>query len=420
MDYDVFIAGGGLAGTSLALALAPAAAAGTLRVALAEAAPPADGEGRAQHDVRALALAEGSRRILETLGVWEAIAPHATAIERIHVSDRGRFGFARLTNHDLGVPALGYTVEIATLAASLWQALGDCRQIVRLCPAVVESAVWRDGHVELGVRLGQEDGGGNTLTTVRARLVVAADGADSRLRAAAGIETEQIAYAQQALVATVALGRPHAHTAYERFTPEGPLAIVPLAGQRAKLIWSTPQNRIAERLAWDDESFLAHLQDNFGERLGTFSQPGPRRAYPLVFTRVATPVRPRLALVGNAAHTVHPVAGQGFNLALRDVAALAEILVQATRRGEDPGAPAVLARYADWRAADTGAVQGLTHLMVRAFANEALPLVLLRDLGLLAVDLIPPLKRRLMRLTSGLAAAAGGRLPRLARGLPLL
>lgn len=419
MEYDVFIAGGGLTGTSLALALAPAAACGSLRVALAEAAPPA-AAGASEHappplpDVRALALADGSRRIFESLGVWAAIAPAVTPIERIHVSERGRFAVARLSRRELGIPALGYTIEIATLAAELWRALEDKgTAISRLCPAAVESVDIRDDHAVLWVRPGQR----GQPVAVRTRLVVAADGGDSRLRAAAGIQSERIVYAQQALVASVALGRPHEYTAYERFTPEGPLALVPLAGRRAKLIWSTPQDRLAERLAWGDDEFLAHLQEHFGERLGTFSQPGPRRAYPLALTRVTELVRARLVLAGNAAHSVHPVAGQGFNLALRDVAALAEVLVQAARRGEDIGALPVLERYARWRAADHCAIQGLTHLLVRAFANEALPLVLLRDLGLLAVDLIPPLKRYLMRLTTGVAA--GGRPPRLARGLPL-
>lgn len=411
MDYDILIAGGGLAGTSLALALAPAAAAG-LRVALVESMPPKAPLERAaceEEEVRALALAYGSRRILEALGVWEAIDAQATAIERIHVSDRGRFGFARLSHHELGIPALGYTVEMAWLAQALWQALDESKTITRLAPASVEAVHWHDGHAAVTVR---ED---RTQRTLAARLVVAADGGNSALRAAAGIHCEQILYAQQVFVATVTAGRPHDHTAYERFTPEGPLALVPLKGPRCKLIWSTPREQVAERLAWSDTQFLARLQDSFGERLGTFSQLGPRRAYPLALTRVAELVRPRLALVGNAAHTVHPVAGQGFNLALRDVAALAETVVAAWRKGEDIGGLSVLQRYASWRENDTLATQGLTHLLVRLFANDAWPLTTARALGLLAVDLLPPVKRRLMRMTSGLA----GRLPRLARGLPL-
>lgn len=408
MDYDILIAGGGLAGTSLALALAPAAAAG-LRVALVETVPPTLARAHAHDEVRALALAYGSRRILETLGVWEAIAAQATPIEHIHVSERGRFGAARLSHRDLALPALGYTVEMAWLAKALWQALDERQAIARFAPASVESVCFRDGHAEVTVRQGE------ARHRLAVRLVVAADGANSALRAAAGIGSEQIVYAQQAVVATVAIGRPHHHTAYERFTPEGPLALVPLAGQRCKLIWSTPSERVAERLAWSEQEFIARLQDRFGDRLGAFSQPGPRRVYPLVLTRVAEPVRARLALIGNAAHSVHPVAGQGFNLALRDVAALAETVVEAARRGEDIGGLPVLQRYAQWRHRDACATQGFTHLLVRLFANEAWPLAAARTLGLLAVDRLPPLKRRLLRMTSGLA----GRLPRLARGLPL-
>ncbi len=406
-DYDILIAGGGLAGTSLALALARAATAG-LRVALVETVPPEAPE-RARDDVRALALAFGSRRILETLGAWEGIAPHTTAIEHIHVSDRGRFGCACLSHRELGIPALGYTVEIAWLAKALWQALDESNKIARFAPASVGIVHVRDGYAEVTVREGKAQ------RTLAARLVVAADGANSAVRAAAGIASEQIVYAEQAVVATIATSRPHDHTAYERFTPEGPLALVPLDGQRCKLIWSTPHERVAERLAWGETEFLAHLQDSFGERLGAFSHPGPRRAYPLVLTRATEPVRPRLVLIGNAAHSVHPVAGQGFNLALRDVAALAEILVEAHRRGEDIGGLSVLQRYAQWRQRDICITQGFTHLLVRLFANEAWPLTVARGLGLLAVDLLPPVKRRLMRITSGLA----GRLPRLARGLLL-
>lgn len=407
LDCDILIAGGGLAGTSLALALVPVAAAG-LRVALVEAAPPT-GKERAHEDVRALALAYGSRRIFEALGVWEAIAAQATPIEHIHVSERGRFGAVRLSHRDLALSALGYTVEMVWLAKALWQALDERQAITQLAPARVESLRVRDSHAEVTVRQGE------ARHTLAVRLVVAADGANSALRAAAGIGSEQIVYAQQAVVATVAIGRPHHHTAYERFTPEGPLALVPLAGQRCKLIWSTPSDRVAERLAWSDGEFIARLQDRFGDRLGAFSQPGPRHAYPLVLTHVAEPVRARLALIGNAAHSVHPVAGQGFNLALRDVAALAETLWEAHQRGEDIGGLPVLQRYAQWRQHDTCAIQGFTHLLVRLFANEAWPLTAARALGLLAVDQQPPLKRRLLRLTSGLA----GRLPRLARGLPL-
>ena len=218
-----------------------------------------------------------------------------------------------------------------------------------------------------------------------------------------------------AIVTNVTPGKAHGGTAFERFTDTGPLALLPMTDDRCAVVWSARRAEVETILGWTDTEFLARLQDRFGERLGVFQRIGKRRAYPLSLTRVHEHVRPRLVLIGNAAHSVHPVAGQGFNLGLRDVAALAEVLMDATRRGDDIGDLDVLRPYAAWRRRDNQVVAALTDGLTRIFSTSFPPLALARNLGLTAVDLLPPLKRRFMRITSGLA----GRLPRLARGLPL-
>jgi 2-octaprenyl-6-methoxyphenol hydroxylase len=367
-------------------------------------------------DDRAIALAYGGRRIFETVGVWAAINQLGVApIEHIHVSDRGRFGFARLHAADCGLPALGYVVESRVLGAALRSVLQPSPVVEWLCPATVTDLRIEADVATLDVRQG------DATRTLTARLIVAADGADSAVRERLGIAFERTEYDQTAVVTNAAVSRPHANTAYERFTPSGPLAILPMrsdpsaAQHRVGVVWSVPRQQAEMLLGWSDAEFLAHLQACFGGRLGEFTRLGRRASYPLRLTTIREHVRPRAVLIGNAAHTVHPVAGQGFNLGLRDVAALAEVVVDATRAGRDPGDLAVLRRYADWRARDNRVIATFTDGLIRVFANDFPPLAWLRNLGLIAVDLAPPVKRRLVRVTSGLA----GRLPRLARGLPL-
>jgi 2-octaprenyl-6-methoxyphenol hydroxylase len=230
-----------------------------------------------------------------------------------------------------------------------------------------------------------------------------------------GIATSRTEYGQHAVVSNVTVARPHANVAYERFTGHGPLALLPMSGNRCSVVWSLPPDQAERMLALGNAEFLRRLHDCFGDRLGDFVQVGSRQSYPLALTRVAEHVRPRLALIGNAAHTLHPVAGQGFNLGLRDVAALAQVLVDAQRAGRDIGDLAVLQQYADWRRRDNQVVSTFTDGLVRVFSNSFSPLVAARNLGLLAIDLLPSVKRSLMRRTMGLS----GRLPRLACGLPL-
>lgn len=403
--FDILIVGGGLVGVSLACALRGS----PLTVGMIEAAVPALSD-QPGYDDRTLALAYGSRRIFQGMGLWAAIAGRGAApIKRIHISDRGRFGFARLRAQDAGLEALGYVVSAPVLGRSLYEAIEGQSNIVFMSPAAVQSVAIEDEAARVRVHA---DGTGRTLT---ARLVVAADGADSPVREAAGIDVQRVDYRQSAVVSAVTTERAHAYTAYERFTDAGPLALLPAAAEHCAVVWTVAADQVETVLGWDDETFRARLQECFGERLGRFERIGRRRAYPLSLTRVREHVRPRLAVIGNAAHTMHPVAGQGFNLGLRDVAALAEILSEGAAAGADIGEAGLLRRYADWRARDNRVTATFTHSLIRIFSNDYLPVACARDLGLIAVDLLPPLKRGLIRVTSGSA----GRLPRLARGLPL-
>lgn len=399
-DFDILIVGGGLVGASLACALRV----GPFSVAMVEAARPAVAAAPG-YDDRTLALAYGSRRILDGIGVWEAIAQRGAApIRRIHVSERGRFGAARLDADDLGLEALGYVVSAPVLGGALYRALAGHPRLTLLCPAAVRGLAFEDDVVWAMVQ--SEDG----ERRIGARLVVAADGMDSPMRDALGIGAERIDYGQAAVVTAVTPERAHGGTAYERFTPAGPLALLPASAEHCAVVWTVGRDEVETVLGWDDDTFRERLQSAFGERLGRLTRVGRRRAFPLAFARPRELVRARFVLLGNAAHSVHPVAGQGFNLGLRDVAALYDVLLDAAGEGADIGDRARLARYAAWRAPDTRATTALTHSLIRIFANDVLPLGWARRAGLVAVDLLPGLKRALMRTTSGLA----GRQPRLA------
>ncbi|MFN2310012.1 MAG: 2-octaprenyl-6-methoxyphenyl hydroxylase [Gammaproteobacteria bacterium] len=402
--YDILIGGGGLVGASLACALSGQG----LRIGLVEAVPYGE-PGQPSYDDRAIALAAGTQRIFASLGLWPALASQVTPIHQIHVSDRGHFGFVRLDRAEQGEPALGYVALGRELGAALTARLAACADVECIAPARVTGIETRAECVQVRVASGAAE---RVLT---ARLLVAADGAQSTLRRLADIPEDRRDYGQTALIANLSPERPPANIAYERFTDTGPLALLPMSGGRCALVWTLRNDQVEAVLALDDAAFLARLQERFGWRLGRLLRVGQRTAYPLHLVRARAAVGPRLALIGNAAHTLHPIAGQGFNLGLRDVAALAEVLIEARRAGRDIGAPAVLARYAAWRQADTRRVIAFTDGLTRLFASPLPPVVWARDLGMLALNLCPPAKRLFARLSMGRV----GRLPRLARGLEL-
>jgi 2-octaprenyl-6-methoxyphenol hydroxylase len=401
--FDILIVGGGMVGASLACAL------GTLPldVALVEAIPPGS-SGQPSYDDRTTGLSLGTRRIYEALGLWPALDAAAEPIRRIHVSERGRFGVTRMEAREQGADALGYIVENRLLGRVLGERMDGLPRLSRFCPARFTGIGPGEDRRTVSI---EDDAGSHTLL---ARLVVGADGADSRLRAALGIGADIRDYGQTAIVANVTPERAHDGTAYERFTPDGPVALLPMSAGRCALVWTLPTARAEAVLALDDASFLAALQAAFGHRLGELQRAGRRNAYPLRRVISRETALPRVLLIGNAAHTLHPVAAQGFNLGLRDVAMLAEVLADACTRGLDPGDAAVSERYAAGRRDDHAHVSEFTDGLVRLFSNRLPGLASLRHLGLLGLDLLPPVKARFTRRSMGMVGA-----PRLSRGLPL-
>jgi 2-octaprenyl-6-methoxyphenol hydroxylase len=401
--YDVAIVGGGMVGASFALALR----ATKLRVLLIESVPP-DSASQPSFDERTTALGNGSRQIFETLGVWGEMAKDSAPIRSIHVSDAGRFGVARLDAREQGVHAFGYVVPNRVIGNALWQALRTATNIEIAVPAQLKGATPRPDGVVLDVaRHGATE-------KVHARIAVAADGAGSVLRASAGIDASVEDYEQVAIVVNAATERPNNGEAFERFTESGPLAVLPVSGGGYAVIWAVAPARAAELVSIDEPAFAAELLKAFGWRAGRWSKIGRRNTYPLTLSRADETVAGRIVLIGNAAQALHPVAGQGFNLGLRDAATLAEML--AAMGGADmEDINELLAKFSAWRAEDRRGVTRFTDGLVKLFGNDTPGLGLVRNFGLLMFDLSPAAKRALSRVSWGFA----GRMPRLARGLPL-
>jgi 2-octaprenyl-6-methoxyphenol hydroxylase len=411
-DFDIAIIGGGSVGISLACALGQIEPAP--RVVLIEAhdyknLPPPG------FDARTVALSYSSRQIFEGLQLWQSIEQRGISpIEMIHISDRGHPGMTRLTANEQGVEALGYVIENRILGEALFARLSSFSNITLMAPARMQQLDFKNDRVILQGSMNDE---AFQLTT---RLVVAADGTESFVRKFMNISQCHWDYQQTAVIANVACDRPHNHVAYERFTRDGPMALLPLtdlddAKNRYGLVWTVPQNRVEQVLALNDEQFRTELAVHFGERAGKFVRIGKRASYPLGLSHINEHVRHRLAFIGNAAHTLHPVAGQGFNLGLRDVAALAQVLQEALAAQQDPGDLDVLQAYAKWRRRDHIQTAVFTDSLVRVFSTDFTPLVLVRNAGLLAMEMFAPLRKRLGRHAMGYI----GRASLLARGLGL-
>jgi len=405
VSFDIAIVGGGMVGATLGVALAPL----NLRVAIIEAVPH-NAAAQPSFDERTTALSNGSRRILETLGVWPALNALATPIRKIHVSDQGHFGFARIDAAEQNLSAMGYVVSNRDLGSALWSRLSASSGLEVYCPAEVSQVSANDQSVSL--EIAQQ---GAKTKTIAAKLIVAADGAQSAVRSAVGVDARVRDYGQTAVITTVLPQRFHDNVAYERFTPSGPLALLPLDGGRCTLVLTLTKEAAQSAMAWSDLEFLAEVQRRFGFRLGRFLKVGRRVHYPLFLTRATRTSSGRCVIIGNAAQGLHPVAGMGFNLGLRDVASLAELIAERAGQEVDPGSPALLAEYDAWRAADRGGVIAFTDGLVRMFSNPLGSVRRLRNLGLLAFDLLPPAKAALSRLSTG----GSGRVPKLARGVAL-
>ena len=412
--YDIVIVGGGMVGASLAVALAPL----SLSVAVIEAWP-LGSKVQPSYDDRSTAVAEGSRRIFEAMGCWREIEPGATPIRHIHVSDRGHFGFTRMDCRDYGVDALGHVVENRNLGAVLWESMQKSTRIDLVAPASVIAVRTGDapprGDGSSDVAVVEVEGESGSKKEVTASLVVAADGVRSRVREFVGLETSSWDYGQTAVIANVSTTHPHDNAAFERFTESGPLALLPMSGGRCSLVWTLAPDQATEVMSLEDQEFLDALQDAFGYRLGRICQTGRRVAYPLSLTRALDQSVGRVLLIGNASHGIHPVGGQGFNLGLRDVAALAELIASSCTDGLAPGGKTLIDNYIEWRKPDHNNVMVFTDSLIRVFSNPLAPVKAARALGLIGLDLMPLAKNELARRTMGLH----GRLPRLARGLPL-
>ena len=404
MDYDLIIVGGGMAGASLAVALSGHG----LRMLLIEAAEPA-AETIPNYDDRAIALAYGSSKILQSIGVWQAMKHKAEPIRSIHVSECGGFGFTHLEDKREKVPALGYVLTARDLGSGLLAALKMCEDVEIMAPASVIGLIQDQDSVQINV---DQQG---RLTTLASKLLVAADGGNSFIRKELGLPVRSWKYGQSAVIANLTPSRNHDNVAYERFTDQGPVAFLPMSDNRCALVWTVGDEAIDEVMAYSDEGFLQQVQARFGWRLGRLQKVGKRSVYPLAHIHAPKSVSGRVAVIGNAAHSLHPIAGQGFNLGIRDVAVLAEVVVEAQKKNLDVGSESVLRSYEGWRKRDQEGVAMATDGLVRLFTNPLVAVKLLRNAGMLAVDVLPFLRRPLARSAMGLH----GKLPRLTRGLPL-
>ena len=405
-DTDILIVGGGLNGPSMALALA----ASGLRVTIVDALPRPTRD-MAGFDGRSYALALASTRVLGAIGVWDRVAGHAQPMLQIKASD-GRAGtgagpfFLHFDHAELDEGPMGYMLEDRFLRPALLAAMDDCPTITQIDGARVVAQQITDSAATVTL----DDG--RSLT---ARLLVGCDGRDSPTAARAGIKRTGWDYGQTGLVCAIEHDKPHDGIAHQFFMPAGPLAILPLPGNRSSIVWSERTADAARIHALDDAAYLDVLRPRFGSFLGDIRLAGKRFAYPLKLTIANSFIAPRLALVGDAAHGMHPIAGQGFNFGLRDVAALAEVLTLAQRRGEDIASPLVLERYQHWRRFDTMLMAVGTDSVNKLFSNDNALLRGLRGLGMGAVTAIPSLRRGFMRNAAGLT----GDMPRLMRGLPI-
>ncbi|WP_296260899.1 MULTISPECIES: 2-octaprenyl-6-methoxyphenyl hydroxylase [unclassified Pseudomonas] len=390
--FNLAIVGGGLVGASLALALQAGAKARGWKIVLIEPFAPGD-TWQPSYDARSSALSFGARQIYERLGLWEQISRRAEPIQEIHVSDKGRFGAVRLSATQEGVPALGYVAENAWLGQCLWQGLDKDVINWRVPAQVKQMQALPDGY-----RLTLND-----ETQLDCDLAVLADGGRSSLREQLGIGVRTTPYDQSALIANITPSDAHGGQAFERFTEHGPMALLPLPENRCALVWTRKADEVNRLQALDERSFLNELQGVFGYRLGTLKQVGARHVYPLSLIQAEEQVRSHLVVLGNAAHSLHPIAGQGFNLSLRDAVALAEALLASEALAGDL---ATLQVYRDRQYLDQKLTVGFSDQVTRLFGSQQPVIAAGRNLGLLGLDLLPTAKSWFARQAMGLGTRA--------------
>jgi len=403
MSCDIAIVGGGLAGASLAVALAPLGY--DIKVIEAVAYKAAD---QPSYDDRTLAVSHSSCRILAGIGLWESLQADATAIRKIYITELARPGQVVLDASEMGLTEFGHVVEARRFGAAVTRQLEHTENIEVLSPVSVKD-------IEIGgpgTKLQLESGG--AVETLDARLVVAADGANSFIRRHLNIPTETRDYGQTAIICNVTPELAHDGRAFECLTDTGPFAVLPHTGIRCGLVWSVANNKATEIMELDEATFLSRAQERFGRcELGGFIKAGKRTAYPLKLVRARQDIRERLVILGNAAHAIHPVGAQGFNLALRDVAVLAEVLADDDLG--DPGESGLLHTYSQWRQQDQRGTIATSDGMTRLFSNPSLLAAGLRTTGMFAHAISPFLRR----MSAIKAMGYRGRVPRLALGEPL-
>jgi 2-octaprenyl-6-methoxyphenol hydroxylase len=401
--YDVVIVGGGMVGASLACTLQQSSPQLLLNILLVESLPVRIQEKPLQpsFDSRSTVLSFGTAEYFRQMGLWEALDKFAEPIKNIHVSDQGKFGAVRMDSAEQGVDALGYVLENQALGTVLNQAILNADRVEVCSPAKVSEIQIDADHAEL---LLEQDG---HTASVKADLVVLAEGARSGLCEQLGIHRSNEHYGQEAIIANVAFTQSHQNIAYERFTPKGPMALLPLTTvdeeNRAALVWTQPAEIVETVRLLDDDEFLAQLQNDFGSRLGEFTRVGERKSYPLSLQQAEEQTRAGLVLLGNAAHALHPVAGQGFNLALRDTMRLAENIIESLQIGVNPGSASRLQTYTKVSESDQDKTIAFSHYMTGMFSNNNTALVWARKFGLLSIDLIPPVKKSLSRQAMGMS-----------------
>ena len=430
--YDVIIVGGGMVGASLAIALLPLTKAPhNLKVCVIDAFEHlSDKKGdkkddnrsdsQPSYDDRSIALSHGSSLIFKGMGLWDELKVKTSQIKQIHISDRGHFGATRLTAEQEKVPSLGYLVESRVLGKQLYKTLSESNVELMIPANVININKHDDESVSLEVKKGDE------TIELSSRLLVAADGTNSKVRELSGIGVTTSDYQQSAIIANVSTQKPHAGQAFERFTENGPIALLPMTGNRSSLVWTHKTDNGTDALdavmALNDAEFLKQLDDAFGYRLGKFTKVGKRSAYPLSLVTSDKNTAYRTLIIGNASHTLHPVAGQGLNLALRDVAVLSDLLAallsdqdQLKDQQKIKSIAELLVVYEELREKDLKNTIKYTDSLVRLFSNDNMLLGHARAGGLLAVDRISPMRKWLSRQSMGI----NHRQSRLARGLPL-
>ncbi len=372
MQYDIIIIGGGMVGGSLAAALRDT----TLRIALVDAAPL-----NTQDDPRLIALTHSSHCLFSNLNIWHTLAPQAAAIKQVHVSDRGHFGKTRLNAQDVGLSALGYVIPAKYINAALDNVLKNSPHITQFRPAKLKTLTqsMEGATLTISTETGE--------LALDAKLVIGADGSDSTVREQLGISCETTDYQQSALVTTTTLQRSHQHIAYERFHSNGAIALLPLTEQRCATIWTDKTDVIQQLMQLDDATFVAELQKQFGYLAGRLLGSSQRHVFPLKMVKIAKTVQEHVLLIGNAAHTLSPLAAQGLNLALTEVAMLAEMLIDNPHQTNwQP--------YIEWQQKQIATSTQLSHQLPQTFSHDFSLLNLTRQLGMISLDICPPVKRR--------------------------